>query len=282
MGYQYRKSSKLWLTIFIGWLLICFTVLKSLSIRELPVFLFLALFWFYGIFNLSVFVVSHFVKSKVPSLPNPNPHPLKVAILYCCYNDFSENALKSILQLNYESKTVYILDDSTDNSVRNQIDNFANKYGVKVLRRKERKGWKAGAINNALEKVDADYIVLADSDEILPRDFIEKTLAYFSDPKIAFVQANHYCYSEENEWVKLMGVGVDLHWNHYQEYRNKYGLVQLLGHGAIIRADVLKKLGGFPEVVSEDLALTLKLAQNGFRGVFAKDVVWGVFSSKLF
>jgi cellulose synthase/poly-beta-1,6-N-acetylglucosamine synthase-like glycosyltransferase len=245
-----------------------------IPLPELSIWIFLNMFWFYGLFNLGVFLVSHSVKSKPKLLTlKSNPHKPKVAVLYCCYNDFNEEALQSLLNLNYEEKQIFILDDSTKISVRDTVDYTADRYGVEVVRRYKRKGWKAGAINNILEKIeDHDYVVLSDSDEILPRDFIQRTLAYFNAPEVAFVQANHECYNKKNEWTKLLGVGVDLHWKHYQEYRNDYGLVQILGHGVIIKAEVLKRFK-FPEMVSEDIALTFILAQHGFRGVFAKDVV---------
>jgi len=268
-----KKSSKFWFTISTIWLCLALITLSITPPSELPIWAFLIIFWFYGLFNIGVFIVSHIIKSEPkPPAINYNPHKPRVAVLYCCYNDFNEEALQSLLNLSYDEKEIIIVDDSTEKVIRNEIDHIATKYGIKVIRRQERKGWKAGAINNAIEKIDCDYVVLADSDEMLPKDFIEQTLPYFNVPEVAFVQANHECYNKENEWTRLLGVGVDLHWKHYQEYRNRYGLVQILGHGVIIRAEVLKRFK-FPEVVSEDLALTFILAQHGFRGVFAKDVI---------
>ena len=46
-----------------------------------------------------------------------------------------------------------------------------------------------------------------------------------------------------------------------------------LGHGGIIRRDVWEKVGGFPEVVSEDIAFSTKIAELGYRGYFAGDVI---------
>jgi membrane glycosyltransferase len=45
------------------------------------------------------------------------------------------------------------------------------------------------------------------------------------------------------------------------------------GHGALIRRDVWEKAGGFPEIVSEDLAFSTRIRQMGYRGYFAHDVI---------
>ena len=269
--FKKSKNSKIWVLIFSLWI-IAAIILVTFPIEELSISMFLAVFWFYGIFNTTIVANSHFLNSEHPT-SNKNSYNPKIAVLYCCYNDFNVSSLESLVGLSYHRKKIFILDDSTDHLVKKEVDRYSKKYQLTVLRRNVRRGWKAGAINDALEKIDADYIVISDSDEILPKDFVQRSLIYFDD-SIVFVQTNHVCYSEDNEWVRLLGVGVNIHWDHYQDYRNKYGLVQILGHGVIIKTEVLKKIK-FPELVSEDLALTLKLAQEGLRGYFAKDIVCG-------
>jgi len=57
--------------------------------------------------------------------------------------------------------------------------------------------------------------------------------------------------------------------------RNRYGFVMFLGHGAVIRKSAWEWAGGFPEIVSEDLAFATRIREHGYRGVFAEDVVCG-------
>ena len=54
--------------------------------------------------------------------------------------------------------------------------------------------------------------------------------------------------------------------------RNRYGFVMFLGHGAILRRSCWQQVGGFPEVVSEDLAYAIAIREKGYYGTFAKDV----------
>lgn len=100
-------------------------------------------------------------------------------------------------------------------------------------------------------------------------------MRHFADD-VAFVQANHRCRNTERSWfTRYLGVGVDLHWRHYQRYRNRYGVVNMLGHGALVRRDVLDRVGGFPEVTCEDLAFTVEARMAGYRGAFAAEVMCG-------
>ncbi len=47
----------------------------------------------------------------------------------------------------------------------------------------------------------------------------------------------------------------------------------LLGHGALVRRKAWRDVGGFPHLVSEDLAFAMRLREHGWRGYFAEDVV---------
>jgi cellulose synthase/poly-beta-1,6-N-acetylglucosamine synthase-like glycosyltransferase len=70
-----------------------------------------------------------------------------------------------------------------------------------------------------------------------------------------------------------MGIGVNIHWKWYQPLRNRYGFVMFLGHGALLRRSCWEEVGGFPEIVSEDLAYAIALRELGYHGFFAEDVI---------
>jgi hypothetical protein len=46
-----------------------------------------------------------------------------------------------------------------------------------------------------------------------------------------------------------------------------------LGHGALLRRDVWEKIGGFPDIVSEDLGFAIHARELGYRGRFLQDVI---------
>ena len=98
----------------------------------------------------------------------------KVLMAYCTCNDFDGRSLEESMRQSYPFVTTVILDDSTKESMREEIDEFAQKHGIKVVRRGSRDGFKAGNINHYLQSEDCkkrgyDYYVILDSDEILPK-----------------------------------------------------------------------------------------------------------------
>jgi len=243
----------------------------TLAILALPFF---ALGALYGAFNLVIFIASRWYRGRPLPRRALGAQP-RVAVLYTSYNDFDERAFASLMGLRYPFKEVYILDDSTRPEACARVDRAAARYGVRILRREDRRGFKAGAINNALAGMDCEFFAIVDADEIVPPDFLERALEYFVDERIAFVQASHYAYNRGTRWTAAMGHGVDLHWKIFQKYRNAYGVVNFLGHGAVLRTAAVRVVGGFPEIVSEDIALTVELAHRGFHGVFADDLMCG-------
>ena len=237
--------------------------------------------WLYGILNVGILVFAAVYRRQRPfgrglrTLEGPEPG---VAILYTTCDDFMEDSVESCLAQDYENHHVYLLDDSNNPEERARVDQVAarNPERVTVVRRPDRRGFKAGNLNHALAHagIDQPYFVLVDADEILPRTFLRRLVPRIhGDPACGFIQANHRSNPmRPHALAKAMGVGIDIHWRWYQPLRNRYGFVMLLGHGAIVRREAWEAVSGFPEIVSEDLGFALRLREHGWRGFFAEDV----------
>ena len=244
---------------------------------------FVEIAWLYGIYNICIVLfarIDRFARrNEQTAIISQTAVPEHaVAILYTTCNDFVEESALSCVYLEYSNFKVYILDDSSDETIKTRIDNFEEKYSdrVKVIRRADRKGFKAGNLNHALEKyVSEPLFAIVDADEILPRNFLNRMVPrLMADPKCGFVQANHICNRQGNNKLKHdLSIGVDIHWKWYQPLRNKYGFVMFLGHGALLRTSCWKQVNGFPELVSEDLAFAIAIREHGYYGTFAEDVV---------
>lgn len=242
---------------------------------------FIELAWLYGFYNVGVvaFAIAHRRRRR----PEPVGPALEgtpgVAMLYTTCNDFVEASAESCVAQRYAASHVYLLDDSSDAAYRERVDRFAERYPgrVTVVRRGDRRGFKAGNLNHGLEHWarTEPFFVLVDADEVLPEDFLERLVPRIvADPRCGFIQANHRCHPERRHpLADALGVGVDIHWRWYQPLRNRYGFVMLLGHGAIIRREAWVAAGGFPEIVSEDLGFAVRVREQGWQGHFAEDVV---------
>lgn len=202
----------------------------------------------------------------------------KVILAYCTCNDFDGNSLLKSMRQDYGNFETVILDDSGDEKYKRAIDEFAIKNGVTVIRRKDRKGFKAGNINNYLlsenVKNNYDYVVVLDSDEILPPNFIKESLKYFLKYKnVGIVQANHISTRNRNLFMKLFHIGVNSHWPTYQTMKHFYGFSTMLGHGAMISRECYLAAGGFPNLVAEDLCLSIEARNHGYYVAFAPNIV---------
>lgn len=242
--------------------------------------LFAELAWLYGLYNVAVvsFAAIDLLHRAPIAPPAPTGAQPAVAVLYTTCNDFVEESALSCVRLAYSNFRVYILDDSSRPEARAQIDAFAARHAgrVTVVRRPKRRGFKAGNLNHALLHVAHEpFFAVVDADELLPPDFLSAMLPrLIASPDCGFVQANHRSRPDpESRLARDLGLGIDIHWKWYQPLRNRYGFVMFLGHGAVLRRSCWEEVGGFPEIVSEDLAFAIAIRERGYYGVFAEDVV---------
>ncbi|MDE5545793.1 MAG: glycosyltransferase [Malacoplasma sp.] len=198
-----------------------------------------------------------------------------VYVLYCTCDDFDENSLLKSMNQKYKNCKFFLLDDSKTDSYKKKVDEFSKKYKIEVIRRENKKGYKAGNINHFLKNDKKyDYFVILDADEIIPSDFIGKSLLYFmEDSQIGIVQAKNLCNRQKNLFDYVGSYIHNFQWQVEHNVRNRIGINNLYGHGAIIKKECYEAANGFPEVVSEDWALTYKALQNNFIVVYANNIV---------
>ncbi len=291
---SYDPKPYLYLVILLGWIaaLLWFEP-RLLALTDMaysiPSFvalflfvLFINLAWLYGFYNVGIIIFSlghklFYPKPEVQLTKKSLAEYPSVAILYTTCNDFVESSVKSCVDQDYPSFTVYILDDSTEWAFQQRIDDFAAKYPglVQVVRRANRKAFKAGNLNHGLSRFSTEkYFAIADADEVLPVDFLRRLVPVLEeDPRCGFVQANHKVNPHKQTALsRSLGVGIDIHWKYYQPLRNDFGFVMFLGHGALLRRKCWEEIGGFPDIVSEDLGFAIHARELGYRGRFVSNV----------
>ncbi|MCX5698777.1 MAG: glycosyltransferase [Candidatus Omnitrophica bacterium] len=241
----------------------------------------LDLFWFYAFFHLVIVGFSYFKPSdNLTSLLLTHPPTTlpKVALLYATCHDFREEAVYSHLHQDYPNYHLFILDDSSDQAYQKRIDEFAKNHlnRITVIRRNNRVGFKAGNLNHALNEISPnyEYFSVSDADTLLPPNYISALLVYALNPTIAFAQAaQKTSLNQKTNFARFMGLNTDIHFRRYASTKNQYGFVMWYGHGALLRRDIWEQVGGFPEIVTEDLAYSMQAREAGYAGVFVEDVV---------
>lgn len=197
----------------------------------------------------------------------------KVAILYTTVDDVVPECLISITQ-RYKCD-IYVLDDSSRKQVIQVIDSVVRYNGFMVVKRKHRKDFKAGALNNWLSKYGAnyDYLVLLDADSFIPEDWVEEALKYAEHPaneKVAIFQGLINIWNLDNCFTNTLAplyrLGQDV-WE--KKLANHLDAVFCYGHNVMIRIRPLLEIGGFRTgCVSEDFGTAVKLADRGYKSRF--------------
>ena len=244
--------------------------------------LILAALWLGSIKDL-VFSVAYAILHKklekryekfLQSAPETEDEP-RFLLLYCTCNDFNGRALSACKRQDYGNFKTVILDDSSDPAFIKEIDRYVLRHSnVEVIRRQNRKGYKAGNLNNYLRgRTDYDYFVVLDSDEVIPRDYIASVLKYFAAAKnCGAVQARHTASEGENAFQRLMGLSVGSNGTTVQTIKNFYGANALIGHGMTISRQCYEDTGGFPLVVAEDISFAVEIKNAGYEIIYAPDI----------
>lgn len=244
--------------------------------------LFIAYFWLNGVKDLVYTLYYYLFRNKLTQTPPEGlwrkTHGMqaskKVTMVYCTCNDFNAESLLACMNQDYNNYDVVILDDSRQTKYIAEIDRFAKKHGIRVIRRSDNVGYKAGNLNNFLRSATFDYFVILDSDEIVPPGFISRALDYFAHYENAgIVQANHIATRNRNKFMSLFAIGVNSHWITYQAVKHHNGFLSLLGHGAMVSRECYEAAGGFPHLVAEDLCFSIEARNAGYYVAFAPDII---------
>ncbi|MDG1841628.1 MAG: glycosyltransferase family 2 protein [Crocinitomicaceae bacterium] len=205
-----------------------------------------------------------------------------VTIQLPVYNEINMilSLLKTVDNIDYpkELLQIQILDDSTDNT-SNLIEGFLNqnnRHNFFHLKRSSRHGFKAGALQQGLFSVTGEYIAIFDADFLPPKDFLYKTLPYFTENNIAFVQTRWGHANEKKSMLtRIQALTLDMHFTVEQGGRFCSGdFIQFNGTAGVIKKSVIKEAGGWSsDTVVEDLDLSFRIQLLGYKGVYAKEIV---------
>ncbi|HWD50585.1 MAG TPA: glycosyltransferase family 2 protein [Rhizomicrobium sp.] len=212
------------------------------------------------------------VKAEIPA---GSP---RVSIHVPCYNEppaMVIDTLNALSRLDYENFEVILLDNNTtDPEVWKPVEARCAALGsrFRFYHFENMKGFKAGALNKALELTDpnAVYIAVIDSDYQVEPFWLRLALPYFASRGVALVQGPQDYRDGTLSIFKRMC---------YEEYRGFFhiGMVERNEHDAIIqhgtmtivRKDALEEVHGWAAwCITEDTELGLKLFEAGYSAAY--------------
>lgn len=210
----------------------------------------------------------------------PQDQWFKVDIYIPTYNEDVEIVRKTALgalAIDYpaEKKRVYILDDGRKYPERRELlRQMCEDLGCTLLVRDNNDHAKAGNINTAFRRTQGDLVLILDCDHIPSRQFLQHTIGFFFDPKVAFVQTPHWFYNPDPfERNLLTGgkipVGNELFYKVLQKGNDFWNASFFCGSAAVIRKDYALSIGGIAtETVTEDCHTALRLHSLGYKSLY--------------
>lgn len=237
------------------------------------------------IYGINFYYLSYVaVKNKrhKEMISEPETWPM-VSLQLPIYNEMyvAQRLIQAAAAVDYpiEKLEIQVLDDSTDETfeiVRKVVEKLQTE-GINIahLHRKNREGFKAGALRDGLSKAQGEFIAIFDADFIPTKDFLKKTVPHFRNPEIAFVQGRWEHLNRGYSLLTLFqSLAIDAHFMVEQFSRYLSGFIfNFNGTAGVWRKAAIEDAGGWqPRTLTEDLDLSYRAFLKGWRGIFLKDV----------
>ncbi|HEY2406009.1 MAG TPA: glycosyltransferase [Polyangiaceae bacterium] len=173
-----------------------------------------------------------------------------------------------------------VLDDSTDETehiARHAVDRLrARGIDAVYVRRSDRHGYKAGALDFGLKRAKGELIAVFDADFIPQPRFLRDIVGHFQDSRIGMVQTRWgHLNRDHSLFTSIQALMLDGH--HMVENRARFGagcMFNFSGTGGIWRRQAIVDAGGWEhDTLTEDLDLSYRAQLAGWRFVYRGDVI---------
>jgi len=206
-------------------------------------------------------------------LPVPEPaadrRPGVDVFLTACGEDpqLIERALRAVVGMRGEHRS-WLLDDGSDPC----LARLAQRLGAGYLVRQGSEDAKAGNINAALHRTDGDVIAIFDVDHVPEPEFLERSLGYFGDPRVGFVQVMLTFANQKKSWfARAAAESCFDFFNPTSMGMDRLGAATLIGSNALIRREALESIGGYRPGLAEDLATSIALHAAGWKSTYVAE-----------
>lgn len=249
----------------------------SVTIQSFTLIALIHLIGVAGVFSVMMLSYINQIQPKnhktAPPLPPELPY---IAVIIPTYGEppaVVEKTIAASTQLDYPADHLYVL--VSDDGRSEEIAQLAQRHGVCYVEG-PRKDAKAGNLNSALAYLEqwcpqASLIVTQDADEILDPSFLQKTVGYFTDEKLAFVQTPKEVVVPPGD---PFGSRDRVFYDTLQPGRNGSNAAYSCGSGVVWRLSAIQSIGGFSTWnLVEDLTTSYQLHSVGFRSEYHNEIL---------
>ncbi len=203
-----------------------------------------------------------------------------VSVIVCAYNEEANisRAIKSILNQKFLGKiTLFIVNNESTDKTRNiifkSIKSNQRKHKIKYLSC-HTKG-KSYALNFALHHIKTEYFITVDADTILDKNAIQRIINHISYNKSSCVAGNLFVKNIHNSiYSKMQNYDYLLSIAAIKRYQGSYNST-LVAQGAFsaYETNIIKEIGGWEDVLGEDIVLTYQILKRGGKSTYESSAV---------
>jgi len=185
--------------------------------------------------------------------------------------------LESLTHLYYPTNKleIIVVEDGSNDSTLQICQEYQEKHAYIKVHQKHESNGKPSALNFGLKQARGDLIAIFDADNVPAKDALLNSIKYFKNPQVAAVQGRTQSInSKQNMLTQFISYEEAVWCEAYLRGKDALGLfVHLKGSCQFIRGKTLRELDGFDEsVLSEDMELSARLAENDYHIKYAGDV----------
>lgn len=228
---------------------------------------------------MNAFVAMALLLDKRPPIQLEQNYP-PVTILVAAFNeaDSIASSLRGIFLQDYAGsiQVIVINDGSTDNTLQ-IVKVLQAEYSNLELINLERNGGKAAALNHGLAQCKTDIVITIDADSYILKDSVRHLVGrYLSDPtntkavagEILIRNSRENWITKAQEWDYFLGIAT------IKRIQSLFqGTLVAQGAFSLYEKKTVLALGGWPEMVGEDIVLTWKILDAGYRVGHAEDAL---------
>ena len=203
----------------------------------------------------------------------------RVTIQLPLYNEryVLERLIDETVKMEYprELLQIQVLDDSTDDThefAQSLCERYATiGHPIEYIHRKNRNGFKAGALQEGLKTATGEFVAIFDADFIPPPDFLTRTIHHFADPKVGVVQTRwSYLNRDFNFLTEVEAILLDGHFILEHGARSRAGyFFNFNGTAGVLRVSMIDDAGGWQhDTLTEDSDLSYRAQIKGWKFVY--------------
>ena len=212
------------------------------------------------------------------TVAEPSEWP-RVTVQLPIFNELyvAQRLIDAVCRLDYprDRLEIQVLDDSTDETRDLAAETVARqrRRGVRIrhLHRRDRIGYKAGALAAGLKRASGELIAIFDADFVPRRDFLRQVVPHFSSSDVGMVQARWEHLSRGYSLLtRIQAILLDGHFVLEHRARATSGrFFNFNGTAGVWRRRAIVDSGGWTQdTLTEDLDLSYRAQLAGWRFVF--------------